>query len=134
MASCPPRRRGARRMACGGALGAGLLALPVGAAAQTVLPEIVVVAPSPLQGAGIDRDKVPAMVQTLTSDDFQRTYSPSVTETLVERIPGVSSSDVQGNGFAPELRYRGFVSSPVPGTPQGLAVYMNGVRINEAFR
>ena len=27
----------------------------------------------------------------------------------------------------------GETASPVPGTPQGLAVYMNGVRINEAF-
>ncbi|MGQ7322978.1 TonB-dependent receptor plug domain-containing protein, partial [Streptococcus suis] len=28
---------------------------------------------------------------------------------------------------------RGFNASPVAGTPQGLAVYQNGVRINEAF-
>ena len=28
---------------------------------------------------------------------------------------------------------RGFEASPVLGTPQGLAVYQNGVRINEAF-
>ena len=31
------------------------------------------------------------------------------------------------------MQFRGFVSSPVSGTPQGLAVYQNGVRINEAF-
>ena len=107
--------------------------LPVAAAAQTVLPEIVVVAPSPLQGAGIDRDKVPAMVQTLSADDFQRTHSLAVTETLMQRIPGVTTSDVQGNGFVQDLRYRGFVASPLAGTPQGLAVYLNGVRVNEAF-
>src|SRR5262245_26689131 len=133
MASSPPRRLGARHAAFGVALGAGLLARPVGAAAQTVLPEIVVVAPSPLQGAGIDRDKVPAMVQTLTADDFQRTYSPSVTETLLQRIPGVVTNDVQGNSAVQDLRYRGFVASPLAGTPQGLAVYLNGVRVNESF-
>jgi hypothetical protein len=29
--------------------------------------------------------------------------------------------------------HRGFTASPAPGTPQGLAVYQNGVRINESF-
>ncbi len=38
-----------------------------------------------------------------------------------------------GNPLAPDVEYRGFVASPTTGTPQGLAVYQNGVRINEAF-
>ena len=33
----------------------------------------------------------------------------------------------------PDIQFRGFVASPVAGTPQGLAVYQNGMRINEAF-
>ena len=114
--------------------GFGLLLLPAAAAGQSItLPEIQVISTSPLIGAGIDRDKVPAMVQTLTADDFTRTYSPSITDTLVQRIPGVSTNDVQGNGFVQDLRYRGFAASPLAGTPQGLAVYLNGVRVNEAF-
>ena len=32
-----------------------------------------------------------------------------------------------------ELSYRGFAASPLQGTPQGLAVYMSGIRLNEAF-
>ena len=32
-----------------------------------------------------------------------------------------------------DLRYRGFEASPLQGTAQGLAVYQNGVRVNEAF-
>ncbi len=116
------------------AAGFGAAMLPAAAVAQGVgLPEIQVVTTSPLPGAGLDRDKVPAMVQTLSADDFQRTYSPSVTDTLMQRIPGVSTTDVQGNGFVQDLRYRGFVASPVPGTPQGIAVYLNGIRVNEAF-
>src|SRR4029078_2279184 len=31
------------------------------------------------------------------------------------------------------LQFRGFDSSPVNGVPQGLAVYQNGVRINQSF-
>jgi iron complex outermembrane recepter protein len=73
------------------------------------------------------------MVQTLPAEDFSRVYSPNVVETLMQRIPGVSTNDVQGNEFATDLRYRGFSASPVQGTPQGLAVYMQGVRVNEAF-
>src|ERR1043165_5679579 len=107
---------------------------PAGASAQpTVLPEIQVISTSPFSGGGIDRDKVPALVQTLTAEDFARSYSPHVTDTLFQRIPGVSTSDQQGNSFQTDIRYRGFVASPVPGQPQGLAVYMNGMRSNQAF-
>src|SRR5882757_1554390 len=100
---------------------------------SAVLPEIQVISTSPLSGVGIDREKVPALVQTVTADDFARTYSPNLTETLFQRIPGVSTSDQQGNSFQTDIRYRGFVASPVPGQPQGIAVYMNGIRVNEAF-
>ena len=48
-------------------------------------------------------------------------------------LPGVSLSDQTGNPFQLDLNYRGFTASPVIGTPQGLAVYQNGVRINEVF-
>jgi iron complex outermembrane receptor protein len=100
-----------------------------------VLPSIDVISTSPLGGAGVgvDPDKVSAMTQTLSADDFSRTYSPSITDTLMQRVPGVSTTDVQGNGFVQDLRYRGFAASPLQGTPQGLAVYMNGIRVNEAF-
>jgi iron complex outermembrane receptor protein len=73
------------------------------------------------------------MVQTLAAEDFSRVYSPDATRTLEQRVPGVFISDVQGNEFTPDLRYRGFAASPLQGTPQGLAVYMQGVRVNEAF-
>jgi iron complex outermembrane receptor protein len=92
-----------------------------------------VVAPTPITGVGFDRNKVPAMVQTLTAEDFARVYSPNVLDTLQQRIPGVVTTDIQGNSFFQDLRYRGFAASPLQGTPQGLAVYMQGVRINEAF-
>src|SRR5262249_41364703 len=81
-----------------------------------------------------DRSKVPAMVQTLPAEDFSRTYSPNVVETLAQRIPGVTTNNVQGNEFATDLRYRGFAASPVQGTPQGLAVYMQGIRVNAEGR
>jgi iron complex outermembrane recepter protein len=81
----------------------------------------------------IARDKVPSNTESLTADDFSRTYSPSVTDALLQRVPGVAVTDVQGNAFTQDLRYRGFTASPLPGTPQGIAVYMGGIRVNEAF-
>jgi len=101
--------------------------------APFVLPEITVVAPTPLRGDQINREKIPAMVQTLTAEDFVRTHSFATTDTLGQRIPGTTLTDVQGNPFSKDLRYRGFAASPLQGTPQGLAVYQNGIRINEAF-
>ena len=100
---------------------------------STALPEIHVIATTPLGETGVDRDKVAASTQTLNADDFSRTYSQSVTDTLMQRVPGVSVTDVQGNGLTQDLRYRGFAASPLQGTPQGIAVYMNGIRLNEAF-
>jgi iron complex outermembrane receptor protein len=116
-------------------LGFALFLSPNSADAQNpqTLPEIQVISTSPFGGPGIDRDKVPALVQTVTADDFARSYGSHVTDTLFQRIPGMSVSDQQGNNFQTDIRYRGFVASPVPGQPQGLAVYMNGVRVNEAF-
>jgi iron complex outermembrane receptor protein len=52
---------------------------------------------------------------------------------MIRALPGVSRSDQTGNPFQPDIDYRGFTASPVPGTPQGLAVYQNGTRINETF-
>src|ERR671937_2396021 len=106
---------------------------PAPAPAVTTPSPFQFVAPTPITGLGIDRNKVPAMVQTLPAEDFSRTYSPNVVETFVQRIPGVTTHNVQGNEFATDLRYRGFAASPVQGTPQGLAVYMQGIRVNEAF-
>jgi iron complex outermembrane receptor protein len=108
---------------------------PSAAHTQTglTLPPVDVIATSPLPGPGIDRDKVPGLAVTISADDFARTFSHSVTETLSQRVPGVSLSDVQGNTFVQDFRYRGFAASPLQGTPQGIAVYLNGMRLNEAF-
>jgi iron complex outermembrane receptor protein len=96
------------------------------------LPEVDVVATSPLPG-GENRDNIPAMVQTVPAEDFARTKSPSVTDTLQQQVPGAVSIDINGNPFSQDLFYRGFQASPRQGTPQGLAVYQNGIRVNEVF-
>lgn len=88
---------------------------------------------SPISGAAIPIEKVPGGVGTVSASEISRTGPVFVGDALQSNIPGVILSDVQGNVFQNNVDYRGFQSSPVDGVPQGLAVYQNGVRINESF-
>jgi outer membrane receptor protein involved in Fe transport len=90
-------------------------------------------APTPTSASAIEADKVPASVNVVDSRQIERTDSLNITAALQQNVPGISINEVAGNPFQPDVQFRGFVASPVSGTPQGLAVYQNGVRINEAF-
>jgi iron complex outermembrane receptor protein len=81
----------------------------------------------------MDVDKVPASVNAVGAGQIARTGSLSIADALQQQVPGIIVSDTTGNPFQPDIQFRGFVASPVAGTPQGLAVYQNGVRVNEAF-
>jgi iron complex outermembrane recepter protein len=81
----------------------------------------------------IDRNKVPSNTVTLTAQDFDHSRSTSLADSLLQRVPSVYINDTSVNPFQPDVQYRGFVASPTVGVPQGLAVYQNGVRVNESF-
>ncbi|HYC25493.1 MAG TPA: Plug domain-containing protein, partial [Roseiarcus sp.] len=97
------------------------------------LPTIEVFATTPLSGSGIDADKVPAEVSTVDASQIQQIRSPNVANAIDQFVPSASTSAPSGNQFQPDVAIRGFIASPVAGTPQGLAVYQNGFRFNEAF-
>ncbi|WP_380065659.1 TonB-dependent receptor [Dankookia sp. GCM10030260] len=101
--------------------------------AATTLPTVESVAVSPLPAGGVPRDRIAGNPRSLTAADLSREGRPDLVDSLVRLSAGVTVNDAQGNGFAPDVSYRGFAASPLVGTPQGLAVYQNGVRINEAF-
>jgi iron complex outermembrane receptor protein len=110
----------------------GLLCM-IGARAWPV-DEIVVVGTTPVPGMTVSVDKVPGNVQTLKSSDLSRQDgTASLTDGLSSHLGSVNINDTLADAFQPDILYRGFEASPVLGTPQGLAVYQNGVRINEAF-
>jgi iron complex outermembrane receptor protein len=96
------------------------------------LPAVVVQATA-IAGAPIDIDKVAGNVQILSAADLSRSGSASLTGALNSQLSSVNVNDDANDAFQPDILYRGFEASPVLGTPQGLAVYQNGVRINEAF-
>ncbi|MBN8992661.1 MAG: TonB-dependent receptor [Rhizobiales bacterium] len=90
-------------------------------------------APTPTAGSGMDVDKVAAGINAVGAAQIARTGSLNIADVLQQQVPGIIISDATGNPFMPDIQFRGFVASPVAGTPQGLAVYQNGVRVNEAF-
>jgi outer membrane receptor protein involved in Fe transport len=106
---------------------------PAAARGAPMVGEVVVVARTPLSVPGADSADVPASVAGLTAADIARLGSRNLAEVLLQRIPSVSINSQTGNDFEPDVQFRGFVATPVSGVPEGLAVYQNGVRINEAF-
>jgi iron complex outermembrane receptor protein len=97
------------------------------------LAQIVVIGSTPVPGLNIDADKVPGNAQSLNAADLNQDGSASIINGLSNRLGSVNINDTLADPFQPDILYRGFEASPVLGTPQGLAVYQNGVRINEAF-
>jgi len=97
------------------------------------IPTVMVYPTSPLSGGDIEADKTPAAVTVIDANQIKQTGSLNISDALVKYVPGISINEVSGNPFQPDVQFRGFTASPVSGTPQGLAVYQNGVRINEAF-
>ena len=97
------------------------------------LPAITVIGTTPLPGAEIPREKVPAANYVLSDEELRPNEVANVTDALETRISGVNLNQAQGNPFQPNLTYRGFEASPLAGNPQGLAVYVNGSRFNQPF-
>ena len=88
---------------------------------------------SPVEGSAIPIGKYPGAVGRSSAADIERAGTTYVPDIIQQTVPGAILQDLQGNGFQQNLQYRGFDSSPLNGVPQGLAVYQNGVRINESF-
>src|ERR1700690_1050776 len=96
-------------------------------------PTVVLYPTTPIPGSGIDVDKVPASVSMVDVNQIEQAHSANIAVALQQYVPSIIVNEVSGNPFQPSVQFRGFVASPVAGPPQGLAVYQNGVRINEAF-
>jgi len=72
-------------------------------------------------------------VQQINSDTINKSNAMSLTEQMNSSLASLSINDVQNNPFQPDVQYRGFTASPLLGLPQGISVYLNGVRFNEPF-
>ena len=92
-----------------------------------------VVSATVLSGVELTRDQIPAPVQSASQVDLERSFALNLSDFLNRRLNGVYVNEVQGNPFQTDLNYRGYTASPLLGTPQGLSVYMDGVRLNQPF-
>jgi len=92
-----------------------------------------VVAVSPLAGTDLTKDQIAAPVQTATAADVQSSGALDLSDFMNRRINGVYLNEMQGNPFQPDVNFRGYTASPLLGTPQGISVYLDGVRQNQPF-
>jgi outer membrane receptor protein involved in Fe transport len=96
-------------------------------------PSTDIVGTTPVEGTGVERTKVPANVQTLDRSDVERQNPLSLGDVLNSGIGSAAINEVQDNPLQPDIQIRGFTASPLLGSPEGIAVYQNGSRVNEAF-
>ena len=93
--------------------------------------EDVIVIASPLVDPGEDVIGFPA--RHVSDEQVAASHALDLSEHLVRAVGGVFVNAVQGNPLQPDINYRGFTASPLLGTPQGLSVYLDGVRVNQPF-
>ena len=135
------QRKAALQFVFGGAL-AGLSATawsqdaapPPPANTQEVeLAPILVIGTTPLIGIGTAIELVPANVQTIRGREIDQQHPSTLTDFFASNLQSVDINDAQGNPSQADINYRGFTASPLLGTPQGLSVFLDGVRVNEPF-
>ena len=101
--------------------------------AVEVQQAIKVIGITPMHGVGLPENKIPYNIQSATSEDLARNQSLDISEFMNRNLGSVTVNESQENPLQPDIQYRGFTASPLLGIPQGLAVYQNGVRVNEVL-
>jgi outer membrane receptor protein involved in Fe transport len=97
------------------------------------LPEVEVIGTTPLGTTGLELKKIAGNVQSIEDEEMQRHEAFGLTDFMNRRLESVNINDTQNNPYQPDISYRGFTASPLLGTPIGLSVYQDGVRVNEPF-
>ena len=102
-------------------------------ALATQASRIDVVAATPLPGTDLPIDEIAAPVQTASARDLEQSGALDLSDLLNQRLSGVHINQNQENPYQPDVSYRGYTASPLLGTPEGISVYMDGVRQNQPF-
>jgi outer membrane receptor protein involved in Fe transport len=112
-------------------------ATPISRSIQMVLSaqaaKVDVVSETPLAGTDLEINQIAAPVQTATAVDIENSGALDLSDFMNRDLNGVFLNEMQGNPFQPDVNYRGYTASPLLGTPEGLSVYVDGVRQNQAF-
>lgn len=102
-------------------------------AVSTTLEPVVVIGTTPLVGIGLPLSQVAANVQAVKARQLDSQHRETLTDYFEKNLPSVDVGDAQGNPYQANINYRGFTASPLLGAPEGISVFMDGVRINEPF-
>jgi len=94
---------------------------------------VTVVGTTPLPGVEVPISLIAAPVQAASDHDIEQSGALDLSDFLNQRLTSVHVNAIQGNPFQSDINYRGYTASPLLGTPQGLSVYMDGVRLNQPF-
>jgi iron complex outermembrane receptor protein len=97
------------------------------------LPTVDVIGTTLLPRLGTALRDVPANLQIHTQDELSAQAQNNLIDYLEQNSASITVNAAQGNPFQPDVSFRGFTASPLLGVPQGLSVFQDGVRINEAF-
>lgn len=100
---------------------------------KLVTETVEVVGTTPLPGLGTPIRDVPANVQVFSGKEIGQQRQSNLGDYLEQNPTSVTINSAQGNPFQSDINYRGFAASPVLGTPQGISVFQDGVRVNEPF-
>jgi outer membrane receptor protein involved in Fe transport len=114
--------------------GTALIATPAmaaDAAAVESSPAIIVTAP--LASDTTTLSNVPANAQVLSGDALIRQNHENLADLLNANLGSISLSNGTGSPYQSDVSYRGFQATSLLGSPTGLSVYLDGVRMNEAF-
>jgi outer membrane receptor protein involved in Fe transport len=95
--------------------------------------KIDVVATTPLAGTDLATNQIAGPVQTATAADVANSGALDLADFMNRRLNGVYLNEMQGNPFQPDVNFRGYTASPLLGTPEGISVYVDGVRQNQPF-
>ncbi|HVZ61491.1 MAG TPA: TonB-dependent receptor [Terriglobales bacterium] len=98
-----------------------------------VASTVTIVGTTPLPGVDLLREQMPYPVQGGSAADIENSGALALSDFLNLRLSGIHVNEIQGNPYQPDINYRGYTASPLLGTPQGLSVYMDGVRLNQPF-
>ena len=94
------------------------------------LPELTVEI-GRLRTGSVPVAEVPFPVQIIAGSNVQGAAGSSVAGALTGSA-GLSLTNQTGSPSQADIRLRGFALSPIVGVPQGVSVFIDGVRVNEA--
>ncbi len=100
--------------------------------ASEPLDTVVVVGVTPYGGQQ-SVEELAVAAQTASAKEIQRSHASDLSSFLNRTLGSVYVNENQNNPLQPDVSFRGYTASPLLGTPQGLSVYVDGVRLNQPF-